>query len=154
MRVQSKYVSVLIQLFCIHLGVCVANSSEGTLAPAADIPIFSDGYDVRRISDPSNQTVTVNYRVQAVHPAAEVLEFYDRYFNGRGWISSFETCQRNWQDLGSKVTTSKPAVRLLFASWEDAGSNLKVLLWIRHETPSNEQQEEVVVEYQIQSVNQ
>ena len=149
MRIRSKIVSILIPLLCIHLSVCIANGTEVTPAPAAAIPIFTDGYHVSRSLDPSNQTVTVNYRVQAVHPAAEVLEFYDRYFNGRGWISSFETCQRNWQDLGGSDKPIEPAARLLSTSWEDAGSNQKVLLWIRHDSFSNQRPDEVEVEYQL-----
>ncbi|CAB5087463.1 hypothetical protein D3OALGA1CA_672 [Olavius algarvensis associated proteobacterium Delta 3] len=149
MRSRSKTFSIWIQLLCIHLSMCIANSTEVTPAPAADIPIFTEGYHVSRSLDPANQTVTVNYRVQAVHPAAEVLEFYDRYFNGRGWISPFETCQRNWQDIGGSKKPIEPAVRLLFASWEDVRSNQKVLLWIRHDSYSNQRSDEVVVEYQL-----
>ena len=142
----------LIQLLCIPLSVCISNSSEVTSTPAAEIPIFSDGYDVNKFPDHSKQTITVNYRVQTLHPAAEVLEFYDTYFNGRGRISSFETCQRNWADLADTTKKSEPAVRLLFASWEHAESNLKVLLWLRHEADSNERNDVVVVEYQVQPI--
>lgn len=88
-----------------------------TPTPAAEIPTFSGGYDVNKFLDHSKQTITVNHRVQTLHPAAEVLEFYDTYFNGRGWISSFETCQRNWADFVDTTKKSEPAVRLLFVSW-------------------------------------
>ena len=121
---------------------------------AAEIPIFSGGYHVSRYLDDSKQTVTVNCRVRTIHPAAEVLELYDKYFNGKSWISSFETCQRNWADLGETANKSKSAVRLVVASWDHAGSNRKVLLWIRHEWQSDQRQDEVVVEYRVQPITE
>ena len=154
MRYKFKIVSFLILPVCIHLSLSLANSSAGSSTAAAEIPIFSGGYHVNRHLDDSRQTVTVNYRVQTIHPAAEVLEFYDQYFNGKGWISSFETCQRNWADLGETANTSKSPVRLVFASWEHAESNRKVLLWIRHEWQSDQRQDEVVVEYRLQPITE
>jgi hypothetical protein len=53
-------------------------SAESNSAPGADIPIFYNGYHIHRFSDHANQTLKGSYLVQAIYPAAEVLEFYDR----------------------------------------------------------------------------
>ena len=139
-------------LLGIHLSAGMPNGAEVASSPAADIPIFHSGYNVKTSLDPLTEATTVKYHVQTVYPAAEVLEFYDAYFNGRGWNSSFETCQRNWTDFADASTTGDLTARLLFASWEHAGSNLIVLLWIKHQKHVDERQDEVVVEYRIQPI--
>jgi hypothetical protein len=153
MRTKPIIVYLFISVGCIHLGAGFKSSAADS-SPNAEIPIFHDGYNVKKVFDPFRETWTVKYRVQTLYPAAEVLEFYDVYFNGKGWISSFETCQRNWMDPGDRTKASEPDARLLFASWEHAGSNQKVLLWIRHQTHFDERQDEVVVEYQLQTMPQ
>jgi hypothetical protein len=153
MRAKLIIVYLFIIIGCLHLGAGF-NSSAADSSPTAEIPIFRDGYNVKKDFDPSRETWTVRYRVQALYPAAEVLEFYDAYFNGRGWISSFETCQRGWMDPGNRTKESEPAARLLFASWEHAGSNQQVLLWIRRQAHAKDRQDEVVVEYQLQPITQ
>ncbi len=154
MRNHSRFVYFFIPLLCVYFGIDISNSAEIKSYPAAEIPIFYEAYNVNKTLDDSSETVTVNYHVQGVHPAAEVLEFYDTYFNARGWISSFEICQRNWADLGDTPKTDVPFAKLLFASWQHARSNRKVLLWIRQQTHPDEQQDEVVVEYQLRPIRE
>ena len=154
MRNHLRFFYFIIPLLCVYIGIGISNSAEVKSYPAADIPIFYEAYNVNKTLDDSNKTVTVNYHVQAVHPAAEVLEFYDTYFNARGWISSFEICQRNWADLGDTPKTSVPSAKLLFASWEHAGSNRRVLLWIRQLTHPGQRQDEVVVKYQLRPIRE
>ena len=151
---KSKFFYFYVPLICVHLVFGIATGSAVDSYRSAEIPIFNEGYKVEKTFDPYKKALTVSYHVQALHPAAEVLEFYDAYFNGKGWISSFETCQRNWMDIGGRTNANEPAARVLFASWEHAGSNRKVLLWIRHRPPTGEREDEVVVEYRVQPIAQ
>ncbi|MGB9437546.1 MAG: hypothetical protein WCB15_06360, partial [Desulfobacterales bacterium] len=48
------------------------------------------GYDIKKEVDRSARTKSTRYRVHTKFPAAEVLQFYDAYFNAKGWRSSFE----------------------------------------------------------------
>lgn len=154
MRTKPIIVCLFISIGCIHLGAGL-NSPAADSSPTAEIPIFHDGYNVKKVFDPSSETWTVKYRVQTLYPAAEVLEFYDAYFNGRGWISSFETCQRSWMDLGKGKKADENDAGLLFASWEHAEANQQVLLWIRHRMNADERRDdEVAVEYQLQPITQ
>jgi hypothetical protein len=79
-----------------------------------------------------------------------VLEFYDAYFNGRGWQASFEICQRNWVDRGNEKQSTDSIARELFASWAHPEKNLKAVLWLSYEVGNTGSQNEVVVQCQLQ----
>lgn len=134
----------------ILLSLFVAHSAEIDPHPFVKIPLFKGSYNLQEYFDAFNETKSVTYRVQTNNPPTEVLEFYDAYFNGRGWRSSFETCQRIWEDLGDRTITAEPVTRQLFASWEHAELNLKAVLWLQYEMADNEGQNEVVVKCQLQ----
>lgn len=133
----------LLSLFVVH-------SAEIDPHHLVKIPLFKGSYNLQEYVDASNETESVTYRVQTNHPPTEVLEFYDAYFNGEGWRSSFEICQRNWEALGDRTKTAKPIARQLFASWEHAELNLRAVLWLHYEMADNQRQNEVVVKCQIQ----
>lgn len=119
MRNHFRLVYFLIPLLCVFIGINSSNSAEIKSYPAAEIAIIYEAYNVNKTLDDSSETVTVNDHVQGVHPAAEVLELYDTYFNARGWISSFEICQRNcggsWRHARNRCTICKAAIHLLAA---------------------------------------
>jgi hypothetical protein len=72
---------------------CVLFSSP---APAGDagiprlLPLFPEGYGIRYEKGQTAGSGGVSYRVDTIHPAAEVLQFYDAWFYGHGWIPAHE----------------------------------------------------------------
>jgi hypothetical protein len=79
-----------------------------------------------------------------------VLEFYDAYFNGRGWRSSFEICQRNWESIGEGSDTTGPLLKQLFASWEHSEQNLKAVLRLTYQVVKEGRLTEVTVKCRLQ----
>ncbi|MGD2184928.1 MAG: hypothetical protein PVI71_02320 [Desulfobacterales bacterium] len=150
MKIKSKYIYVLFLLVCIHLGHSISGSSAQDPYPTIEIPIFNGGYNLQNFFDASEETKSVTYQLQTNNPPTEVLEFYDAYFNGRGWRSSFETCQRNWEDLSDEPRRGVPLVRQLYASWAHHALNLRAVLWLTYEVGHKESQSEVVVKCQLQ----
>jgi hypothetical protein len=135
---------------CILLIVFVANSAEIDPYPTIIIPIFKGGKNLQKYFDTSKEIKSIHYYVQTGYPPAEVLEFYDAYFNGRGWRSSFEICQRNWQDLSRGTKTAESHSRQLFASWEHSEFKVKALLWITYKMVNEGRQNEVIVKCRVQ----
>ena len=145
-----KYINLFILLICVHFSTAIASSSQIDPHPTIKIPIFQGGYNLKEHFDASNEIKSVTYRVQASNPPTEVLEFYDAYFNGNGWRSAFETCQRNWGDPGDRTKTVTPIAKQLYASWEHAELNLTAFLWLRYEMGDNNRRNEVLVTCQLQ----
>ena len=147
--------TLLIPLFLLA-GICLtstmSSSSEGGRNPSFEIPVFRGGYDITRASDLSRETKSITYRVQTKYPAAEIIEFYDSYLNGRGWISSFEICQRHWADSDGDPEYSGLREKQMFVSWQHPGLNLKLVLWLKHGLTTTLRSEEVIVEGRLQSM--
>jgi len=150
MKIKFKLIHLISLIICIHLSHSISISSALDPHPTIEIPIFQGGYNVEKLFDASKETKSVTYQIQTTNPPAEVLEFYDAYFNGIGWRSSFEICQRNWEDLSDRTKTTAPITRQLFASWEHAELNLKAVLWLTYEAGNTDSQNEVVVKCQLQ----
>lgn len=157
MAIEMDYMKILTRFICflsliagIHLGWLVAYSAEIDPYPTIEIPIFQGGHHLQKFFDSSQKTKSVTYRVLTSHRPTEVLEFYDAYFNGRGWRSTFETCQRHWEDLAEETKPAEPIVRQLFASWVNEEMNLKAALWIIYEVSNKKSQNEVVVSCRLQ----
>lgn len=150
MKIKSKFIYLLSLIICIHLSYSISGSSALDPHPTIEIPIFHGGYNIEKIFDASKATKSVTYKIQTKNPPTEVLEFYDAHFNGSGWRSSFEICQRNWEDLSDRTKTAAPIARQLFASWEHAELNLKAVLWLQYEMVDNERQNEVAIKCQLQ----
>lgn len=150
MKIKPKFIYLLTLVACIHLSHSISESSAIDPHPTIKIPVYHGGYNVEKFYDASKETKSVTYQIQTTHPPAEVLEFYDTYFNGSGWRSSFETCQRNWEGLADRPRAGVSLVRQLYASWEHPEMNLKAVLWLTYEADNKASQNEVVVKCQIQ----
>jgi hypothetical protein len=124
--------SVSLVAFFFLLSFNDSNGAEIDPYPNVIIPVFKGGHDVQKNFDTGQRTKSIRYYVQTGSPPSDVLEFYDAYFNGRGWRSSFETCQRNWEDPGTGTETAESDTRQLFASWEHSEKNLRAVLWLTY----------------------
>ena len=113
---KPELILLLFGLLCAAVTSSVANSSPTDPFPAIEIPIFDNGYQVKAVLDDVKKKKSITYLVQSEHPPAEILEFYDAYFNANGWIPFFETCQRNWSAVVSNTKTANPSARQLFAA--------------------------------------
>ena len=72
------------------LTVNLVDSSPTDPFSSIALPVYQGGYDIKNSFSRMKGTKTLVYKVQTPYPAAEVLEFYDAVFNGRGWKPSFE----------------------------------------------------------------
>ena len=93
---------------------------------------------------------TFSYIVRMNYPAAEIIEFYDSFFNGSGWISSFEICQRHWAVPADVSKDAEPAARQMFTSWVHPELDLSVVIWLKYESIDNQRRGEVIVEGRLQ----
>lgn len=150
MRIKPKFNCFLYLLVFFNLNISITIGSETDTSQSIEIPIFHKGYNVKKIYDSSESTKSVTYHVRTEYPATEVLEFYDSYFNARGWISSFEICQRHWDGFNDGNKTIAGLGRQLFASWEHPQGDLQLVLWLKYEPSSQGEQQEVFVECQLQ----
>ena len=124
------------RLFCL-LALVIFNSaqlfgSETDLFPFINVPIYSNGYDIAEETDHGSKTKSVSYLVQTKFPAAEVIEFYDAYFNANGWQPSFEICQRHWDHSAIGSKTKSLAGTHLFTSWEHPEHKLSAVLRLEY----------------------
>ena len=150
MRTRSKCIITICLIVFFNFNWSFADSSAIDPDPTVEIPVYHKGYNVTQSYDYSTQTKSLSYHVQIDHPAAEVIEFYDAYLNGRGWRSSFEICQRNWGNLSDGAKADKLSAKQLFASWQHLELNLKLALWLRYERISRDRQYNVVVHCLLQ----
>jgi hypothetical protein len=149
MKKKRTFIYLLLLIVCIHFSHTISSSTEIDPHPAIEIPIFEGGYNIKKLFDAARETKFVTYQVQTNHPPTEVLEFYDAFFNGNGWQSAFEICQRNWEDTRGGKKTVEPILRQLYASWAHPEKNLKAILWLTYEAEDNASQNEVVVQFQL-----
>ncbi|MGD9120844.1 MAG: hypothetical protein PVG59_09190 [Desulfobacterales bacterium] len=149
MKIKFAFIYSLLLIAGIHFGHSSSYSSAVDPYPAIEIPIFEGGYNVKKLFDAARETKFVTYQIQTNQPPTEVLEFYDAFFNGNGWQSAFEICQRNWEDTGNGKKTVAPMTRQLYASWAHPEKNLKAVLWLTYEAEENASQNEVVVQFQL-----
>ena len=96
MRTRTKYIIAIFLIVFLDYNWSFSDNSAIDPYSFVEIPVYHKGYNVKQSVNHSKQTKSLSYHVQTNHPAAEVIEFYDAYLNGRGWRSSFEICQRNW----------------------------------------------------------
>jgi hypothetical protein len=149
MKIKPAFICLLVLIAYVHFSISLSNSSAIDPYPAIEIPIFEGGYNVKKLFNAARETKSVIYQVSTNHPPTEVLEFYDAFFNGNGWQSAFEICQRNWEDTRSGKKTVEPILRQLYASWAHPEKNLKAVLWLTYEAENNASQNEVVVQFQL-----
>ncbi len=146
--------AILIWLLILAGGVALTQEISGDSTadphPAFDIPIYPGGYDIIKKSNPAGRSQTVNYSVQIKLPAAEILEFYDSYFNAARWIPSFEICQRHWDNSTDGGSKDAIPLKQMYASWEHPEHDLKVVLWLKLDPTIKQMQEVVKVECRLQ----
>jgi hypothetical protein len=129
-----------------------AIGSPGAQYFSADkIPIYQKGYKVEKHVDRVTNAELLTYYVRTDHTAVEVIEFYDAYFNGIGWKSSFEICQRHWDETAVKDVYGKLQSRQLFTSWQSPKADIKVSLWLIDKLDLKSSPDEVLVKFQIQT---
>ena len=151
MRIPSKLIFLLCLLGAFHLTHAASDSSDTIYFSADKIPIFPKGHNVQKYVDPATKSELLTYYVQTDHPAAEVIEFYDAYFNGIGWKSSFEICQRHWDETAVKDEYGQLQSQKLFTSWQSPAADLKVFLWLTNRLNPKGPPDEVLVRFQIQT---
>ena len=149
-KLKSVFTGMLILLGGIHLTYSISVGSTPDPYPAFDIPIYQGGYNITKNFNPAGGSKTVNYSVQSKPPAAEIIEFYDSYFNGAGWISSFEICQRHWDDSADGKSKDAFTLKQMYASWEHPELDLKIVLWLKHDPTEIQVRDVVKVECRLQ----
>jgi hypothetical protein len=150
-KIKLFFIFTFVLLGGVHLTGAPSGSSEGDRVATFEIPVFNGGYNIKEILNPAHGTKTITYNVRMKYPAAELIEFYDSYLNGKGWMSSFETCQRHWADsAGDNEIRILPA-RQMFVSWQNPDLNLQLNLWLKHDL-AKMQQDEVAVEGRLQTI--
>ena len=150
MRIRSKFIRFICLVASVNLTLSLSYVFAAYLFPSIEIPVFHNGYQIKKEIDPSRGTKSISYRVQTKFPAAEVLECYDSYFNAKGWHSSFEICQRHWDSLPDGTKAGGPSGKQLFTSWEHPEFNLKAVLRLEYEKVNEKWWNDLAVRCQFQ----
>ena len=139
----------LVGILCISAAVFAGT----TASPHSniEIPLFQGAYQIQKSVDPISGLAAVGYSVRLKPPATEVIEFYDSFFNGNGWISSFEICQRHWDMAPQQSGDIKPLERQMYASWEHPDFDLRFVLWLKYDSTAKYGADEVTVDGRLQS---
>jgi hypothetical protein len=132
MKIKPKWAGLFFLLALAIFNSAQLFGSETDLFPFIDIPIFSNGYEIEKENDHRSKIKSVSYLVQVKFPAAEVIEFYDAYFNAKGWRPSFEICQRHWDRSADGTKTKNLAGTHLFTSWEHPEFKLSAVLRLEY----------------------
>lgn len=138
-------------LGCSYFANSLSVASTTDPYPAFELPIFHGGYDIKKSNDPAGGSKTLTYRVRLNSQAAEIVEFYDSFFNGKGWISSFEICQRHWEVSDANAANDRLHIKRMFASWAHPTHDLKVVLWLKQAVVEQQDLKGVKVECRLQS---
>ena len=150
-KLKSEFIIIFSLIAGIHLTCAISGSSQEDTYPFFEIPVFQGGYNIIKGFDPLRGIKTISYNVRMNYPAAEIIEFYDSFFNGSGWISSFEICQRHWAVPADGSKDAEPAARQMFTAWVHPKLDLNVVLWLKYESINNPRRNEVIVEGRLQS---
>ena len=151
MGISSKLIVLLCLLGGLPLTTAASGSSETGHFSASKIPIYQKAYQVETYVDPDTKSELLTYYIRTGNPAAEIIEFYDAYFNGIGWKSSFEICQRHWDETAVKDKYGQLQSQQLFTSWRSPEADLKVSLWLINRLNFKGPPDEVLVKFQIQT---
>ena len=150
MRIRSKFIRFICLVAGVNLTLSLSQGFAADPFPSIEIPVFHNGYQIKKEIDRSKGTKSISYHIQTKFPAAEVLEFYDSYFNAKGWRSSFEICQRHWDRLPDGTKAGGPTGKQLFTSWEHPEFNLKAVLRLEYEKVDGKWRNELAVRCQLQ----
>ena len=150
MKIRSTFIGLSCSLAFAFFVFSLSFGLEADRFPSIEIPIYDNGYDIRKNIDHGRETQSISYRVRAKFPAAEVLEFYDSYFNAEGWRPSFEICQRHWERLPVGTESDGDAGTLLFTSWEHPQFSLRAVLRLKYRMGNEQFPGELAVRCQLQ----
>ncbi|MGD9363352.1 MAG: hypothetical protein PVH85_31105 [Desulfobacterales bacterium] len=153
MKIRSKFIVFSCLLAFAIFNLSVSFGLEMDRFPSIEIPIFKNGYDIAKNIDHGRQTHSIRYRVKTKFPAAEVLEFYDTYFNAEGWRPSFEICQRHWERLPAGTNRDRDARTLLFTSWEHPEFNLRAVLRLEYKVRNEQIRDNLAVRCQLKPIS-
>ena len=148
-KIKSKFCRPICWLACVSLALSSGVAAD--IFSSIEIPVFHNGYHLKKEVDYTSGTKSISYRVQKAFPAADVLEFYDSYFNASGWRSSFEICQRHWDRLIDETKPGGVFGKQLFASWEHPKLNLTAVLRLEYEMVNEKWRDELAVRCRLQS---
>lgn len=151
MKLLSKPIIFLCLIWVLHVTPAASGSSDADHFSVGVIPIYRNAYNIEKYIDHTTKSELLTYNVRTDHPAAEVIEFYDAYFNGIGWKSSFEICQRHWDETAVKAKHGKLGSKQLFTSWQSPETGLKVSLWLISRLHLKDHPDEILVKFQIKS---
>jgi hypothetical protein len=151
MRIPSKLIFFLCLLWGLPLTHAASGSPDARHFSTDEIPIYQSGYNIEKHIDHAAKSELLTYYVRTDDPAAELIEFYDAYFNGIGWKSSFEICQRHWDATAVKDEYGQQQSQQLFTSWQSPEADLKVSLWLINKMYLKRLAGEVFVKFQIQT---
>jgi hypothetical protein len=99
------------------------------------LPVFPNGIDLRSSVDDAAGVESVAYRLHAAYPATEVVDFYNTWFYGNGWIPAHEECQRSWlREPAVENPEALPTWRYI-ASWINPQHDLSARVVLEYEEP-------------------
>lgn len=151
MKLLPKAILLLCLIRVLHPAPAASDSSEADHFSVTDIPIYRNAYNVEKHVDHAAKVELLTYHVRTKNPAAGVIEFYDAYFNGIGWESSFEICQRHWDETAVKDVHGKLQSRQLFTSWQSPETGQKASLWLISRLDAKNHPDELLVKFEIKS---
>jgi hypothetical protein len=151
MTLLPKTILLLCLIWVLQVTPSVSGSSDAEHFSINEIPIYRNAYNVEKYVDHATKSERLTYSVRTDNPAAEVIEFYDAYFNGIGWKSSFEICQRHWDESAVKDVHGKLRSKQLFTSWQAPETGLKASLWLISRLDLNNNADDLLVNFQITS---
>lgn len=103
----------------------------------SNLPVYAAGFDVSTNMKRSAWDEEVFYKVKINFPATEVISFYDKEFQARGFIPYAEDGygKKRWENYnprsGEWESTSGVAGRYI-ATWVDKGKAVRIVLYLRY----------------------
>lgn len=100
-------------------------------------PVYATGFDLSTNMKQSQWDEEVFYKVKINFPATEVISFYDKEFQARGFIPYAEDGYgtRTWEDFNQRTgaweATTKPPARYI-ATWVDKEQTVRIVLFARY----------------------
>ena len=117
-------------LFFTANGICINIDN-------IEFPVVDGGYKVNRGHNDSINAKTLNYKVDILFPATEVVEFYDNKLKKQGLVpyEGDGYGSRQWENFnsskGSWQQTNNVPARYI-SSWVDKNKSIRVILILRY----------------------
>jgi hypothetical protein len=149
MRPNVALICFLCVLAVVHGSPFVARAAEEGPCQCLCIPIFPNNGKISMAFDQNSGTKTIHYRVRANQSAAEIIQFYDVILNGKGWMASFEICQRHWEVCDAGTADANAHAGRFFASWVHPEKNRRLVVWLRYKAMEDQDGYDVTVECRV-----